>query len=176
MPLTTTVEGLQRYTINLRYDRDFRPTSDALKRDIIVPTPTGAQIPLGQLGRRSRSWTARWASRARAPCPTPGCMWTFAAWTWAPTCRMAMHAVNEAVAARRNQTAPRLQHFLERPIRIHAARQAAPADGRAADAADHHADHLSEHEIAAQDRHRACWRCRSRWSARSGRSTCCTTI
>jgi Cu(I)/Ag(I) efflux system membrane protein CusA/SilA len=49
MPLTTTVEGLQRYTINLRYDRDFRSDLDSLKHDIVVPTPTGAQIPLGEL-------------------------------------------------------------------------------------------------------------------------------
>jgi len=48
-PLTTTVEGLQRYTINLRYDRDFRSDLRALREDIVVPTPTGAQIPLGQL-------------------------------------------------------------------------------------------------------------------------------
>ncbi|HEY5233560.1 MAG TPA: efflux RND transporter permease subunit, partial [Verrucomicrobiae bacterium] len=49
MPLTTTVEGLQRYTINLRYDRDFRSDLDSLKHDIVIPTPTGAQIPLGEL-------------------------------------------------------------------------------------------------------------------------------
>ncbi|HEX4264788.1 MAG TPA: efflux RND transporter permease subunit [Verrucomicrobiae bacterium] len=49
MPLTTTVEGLQRYTINLRYNRDFRSDLRALREDIIVPTPMGAQIPLGQL-------------------------------------------------------------------------------------------------------------------------------
>jgi Cu(I)/Ag(I) efflux system membrane protein CusA/SilA len=49
MPLTTTVQGLQRYTINLRYDRDFRSDLRALREDIVVPTPTGAQIPLGQL-------------------------------------------------------------------------------------------------------------------------------
>jgi copper/silver efflux system protein len=47
--LTTTVEGLQRYTINLRYDRDFRSDLRALREDIVVPTPSGAQIPLGQL-------------------------------------------------------------------------------------------------------------------------------
>ncbi len=47
--LTTTVEGLQRYTVNLRYDRDFRSDLRALREDIVVPTPTGAQIPLGQL-------------------------------------------------------------------------------------------------------------------------------
>ena len=49
MPLTTTVEGLQRYTINLRYDRDFRSDLRALREDIVVPTAAGAQIPLGQL-------------------------------------------------------------------------------------------------------------------------------
>ena len=48
MPLTTTVEGLERYTVNLRYDRDYRENLEALK-EIIVPTMQGAQIPLGQL-------------------------------------------------------------------------------------------------------------------------------
>jgi Cu(I)/Ag(I) efflux system membrane protein CusA/SilA len=50
MPLTTTVEGLERYTVNLRYDRDFRENLEAL-REIVVPAPTGAQIPLGQLAK-----------------------------------------------------------------------------------------------------------------------------
>ena len=49
MALTTTVEGLQRYTISLRYDRDFRSDLRALREDIVVPTMMGAQIPLGQL-------------------------------------------------------------------------------------------------------------------------------
>ena len=49
-PLTTTVEGLERYSINLRYDRDFRENLEAL-REIVIPTPTGAQIPLGQLAK-----------------------------------------------------------------------------------------------------------------------------
>ena len=48
MPLTTTVEGLERYTINLRYDRDFRENLEAL-REISVPTMMGAQVPLGQV-------------------------------------------------------------------------------------------------------------------------------
>ncbi|MDD5350362.1 MAG: CusA/CzcA family heavy metal efflux RND transporter, partial [Chthoniobacteraceae bacterium] len=48
MALTTTVEGLERYTVNLRYDRDYRENLEAL-RDILVPTPQGAQVPLGQL-------------------------------------------------------------------------------------------------------------------------------
>ena len=48
MPFATTVEGLERYTINLRYERDFRQDFQAL-RDLVIPTPTGAQVPLGQL-------------------------------------------------------------------------------------------------------------------------------
>jgi Cu(I)/Ag(I) efflux system membrane protein CusA/SilA len=50
MPLTITVEGQERYTVNLRYSRDFRENLEAL-REIIVPTPTGAQVPLGQLAK-----------------------------------------------------------------------------------------------------------------------------
>ena len=48
MSLTTTVEGLERYGVNLRYDRDYRENLEAL-REILVPTPAGPQIPLGQL-------------------------------------------------------------------------------------------------------------------------------
>jgi Cu(I)/Ag(I) efflux system membrane protein CusA/SilA len=49
MPIATTVEGLERYDITLRYDRDFRSNLDALRNDIVIPTMTGAQVPLGQL-------------------------------------------------------------------------------------------------------------------------------
>ena len=45
---STAVEGLERYPINLRYARDFRDDPDAL-RQVLVPTPGGAQVPLGEL-------------------------------------------------------------------------------------------------------------------------------
>lgn len=48
MNVTTTVEGLERYPVNLRYGREQRDNVDDLKR-ILVPTPTGQQIPMGQL-------------------------------------------------------------------------------------------------------------------------------
>jgi Cu(I)/Ag(I) efflux system membrane protein CusA/SilA len=48
MNITTTVEGLERYPVNLRYSREFRDNLPAL-RDILVQTPTQQQIPLGQL-------------------------------------------------------------------------------------------------------------------------------
>ena len=43
-----TVEGLQRYPINVRYPRELRDDPVAL-REILVATPTGGQVPLGQL-------------------------------------------------------------------------------------------------------------------------------
>ena len=48
MNITTTVEGLERYPVNLRYSRDLRDNPAAL-RDILVQTPTRQQIPLGLL-------------------------------------------------------------------------------------------------------------------------------
>ena len=46
--ITTTVEGRERYPLNIRYARDFRQDLDALKR-VLVPTPAGAQIPISML-------------------------------------------------------------------------------------------------------------------------------
>jgi Cu(I)/Ag(I) efflux system membrane protein CusA/SilA len=48
MNITTTVEGLERYPVNLRYGRELRDDIEAL-RTILVDTPRGQQIPLGQL-------------------------------------------------------------------------------------------------------------------------------
>jgi Cu(I)/Ag(I) efflux system membrane protein CusA/SilA len=48
MNVTTTVEGLERYPINLRYPRELRDNLDQLQ-SILVSTPMGQQIPLGQL-------------------------------------------------------------------------------------------------------------------------------
>ncbi|MEZ5275580.1 MAG: CusA/CzcA family heavy metal efflux RND transporter [Opitutaceae bacterium] len=46
--ISTTVEGRERYPINVRYAQEFREDLPALRR-VLVPTPTGAQIPLEQL-------------------------------------------------------------------------------------------------------------------------------
>ena len=48
MNVTYTVEGLERYPVNLRYNRKFRDNIDELRR-VLVPTPSGAQVPLTQL-------------------------------------------------------------------------------------------------------------------------------
>jgi len=45
MNVGQTVEGLERYPINVRYPRELRDNLEQLQR-VLVPTPTGAQIPL----------------------------------------------------------------------------------------------------------------------------------
>jgi copper/silver efflux system protein len=47
-PVTTTIEGRERYTVNVRYLRDYRTDLEALRR-VLVNTPTGAQIPLAEI-------------------------------------------------------------------------------------------------------------------------------
>jgi Cu(I)/Ag(I) efflux system membrane protein CusA/SilA len=49
MNITQTVEGLERYPVNLRYQRDYRDNIEALGR-VLVPIPGGGNIPLEQLG------------------------------------------------------------------------------------------------------------------------------
>jgi Cu(I)/Ag(I) efflux system membrane protein CusA/SilA len=96
MPLTTTVEGLQRYAVNLRYSRDFRENLGAL-REIVVPTPTGAQVPLGQLAK-IETVHAPMGIKSEAAVPN--------AWIYIDVkgvdvgtyVQMTMRAVNEAVA------------------------------------------------------------------------------
>ncbi len=46
--ITTTVEGRNRFPVNLRYPRELRDDVDRLRR-VLVPTPSGAQVPLSQL-------------------------------------------------------------------------------------------------------------------------------
>ena len=46
--ITTTVEGRERYSVNVRYPREFRDDVDKLSRALIA-TPSGAQIAIGQV-------------------------------------------------------------------------------------------------------------------------------
>ncbi len=54
--VTTTVEGLERFGVNVRYPRELRSTPEQIAREVLVPTPmsseeNGAMIPLGQLAK-----------------------------------------------------------------------------------------------------------------------------
>ncbi|MCF8259305.1 MAG: CusA/CzcA family heavy metal efflux RND transporter [Melioribacteraceae bacterium] len=48
MNITQTVEGLERYSVNLRYQRDYRDNVESLRR-VLIPIPSGGQIPLSLL-------------------------------------------------------------------------------------------------------------------------------
>ena len=48
MNVTQTVEGLARYPVNMRYGSELRDTPEKLRR-ILVPTPTGTQVPITQV-------------------------------------------------------------------------------------------------------------------------------
>ncbi|MEO6815323.1 MAG: CusA/CzcA family heavy metal efflux RND transporter [Edaphobacter sp.] len=52
--IAENIEGRDRFPINVRYERDFRNNIDQM-RGILIATPTGAQIPLGQVARISFS-------------------------------------------------------------------------------------------------------------------------
>ena len=48
---TTTVEGRERFSVNVRYPRELRDSPQAIATQVLVPTPDGAMIPLGQVAR-----------------------------------------------------------------------------------------------------------------------------
>src|SRR5262249_3427393 len=48
--ITTTVEGRERYPVNLRYARDYRSSLDRLGRALLT-TPSGVQIPMAQVAQ-----------------------------------------------------------------------------------------------------------------------------
>ena len=50
--IAENIEGRERYPINVRYQRDFRDNIEKM-RGVLIGTPSGAQIPLGQVARIS---------------------------------------------------------------------------------------------------------------------------
>ncbi|MGD9724806.1 MAG: efflux RND transporter permease subunit [Alphaproteobacteria bacterium] len=47
--VTTTVEGRERFSVNVRYPRDLRSDPQAIATQVLVPTRDGAMVPLGQV-------------------------------------------------------------------------------------------------------------------------------
>jgi len=72
MSITNTVEGLERYPVNLRYSRELRDNIEALRR-VLVPTPTAYKFPLVNL-RPSRREKVPWLYEVKTHDPTRGSM------------------------------------------------------------------------------------------------------
>jgi len=51
--VTTMVEGRERFAVIVRYPRELRDSPQAIAAHVLVPTPGGAMIPLGQLAKLS---------------------------------------------------------------------------------------------------------------------------
>ncbi|HLZ66543.1 MAG TPA: efflux RND transporter permease subunit [Aliidongia sp.] len=49
--VTTTVEGRERYGVNVRYPRGLRDDPQAIASQVLVPTMGGAMVPLGQIAK-----------------------------------------------------------------------------------------------------------------------------
>jgi len=50
-PITTTVEGRERYTVSIRYPRDYRSDPQAISTQVLIPTPEGGTVPLGEVAK-----------------------------------------------------------------------------------------------------------------------------
>ena len=49
--VTTTVEGRERYAVNVRYPRDQRNDPQAIGRDVLISMPGGGTVPLGAVAK-----------------------------------------------------------------------------------------------------------------------------
>jgi Cu(I)/Ag(I) efflux system membrane protein CusA/SilA len=49
--ITTTVEGRERYGVNIRYPRDFRSNPRAVASEVLIPLQGGGTVPLGEIAR-----------------------------------------------------------------------------------------------------------------------------
>ncbi len=47
--VTTTVEGRERYAVQVRYPRAMRSDPEVIAREVLIPLPAGGSIPLGQV-------------------------------------------------------------------------------------------------------------------------------
>ncbi|MGA9604151.1 MAG: CusA/CzcA family heavy metal efflux RND transporter [Methyloceanibacter sp.] len=52
-PVTTTVEGRERYAVSIRYPRDYRSNPEAIADQVLIPLKEGGTVPLGEVAKVS---------------------------------------------------------------------------------------------------------------------------
>ncbi len=149
--VTTTVEGRERYPVNVRYFRDYRSrypqpgTRSAARHGWpgAYPAQTGRHRarPIRPRHAARRERHAQWLRLCG--CRRPG--------------RRQLRGRSQKSGPRAGKTPTGILHRLERPIRSHAARPRTPGCRSAAHSVPHPDAPVSEHPFAREDvSHRAC--------------------
>ena len=130
-PVTTTVEGRERYTVSIRYPRDYRSDPQAIATEVLIPIADGGTVPLGQVAK---------VSLAQGPASIRTENAQLAAYIFVDLRDRDLGGyvadAQKAVAAP-GQVSARLLRHVERPVRISGTRQGPAASRRAGHGADH---------------------------------------
>ena len=122
--VTTTVEGRERYPVNVRYMRDFRSDFGALGRVLVAASGGQRQIPLAQLA------TIKAASGPAMIRDEDGLLTGYVYVDLAGRDPDSYIAGGRSAAPGEGEAPAGLRHLLERPVRGHAAGQGAAGGGR----------------------------------------------
>ena len=129
--VTTTVEGRQRFSVNMRYPRDLRDNPQAIANDVLVPMPAGGAVPLGEVAK---------VEPARGPTSIRTENGQLATYIYVDIRDRDLGGyvadAKQAVQAEHPVPARLLRH-VERPVRVSRARDGTPEGRRAGDADDH---------------------------------------
>jgi Cu(I)/Ag(I) efflux system membrane protein CusA/SilA len=136
--VTTTVEGRERYGVGVRYPRELRSDPEAIATQILVPTPSGAMVPLGQLAQIALTKGApKHSHRKCAAVRLHLCRYSRQRYRW-------LRACGAESRQRAGQIQAWLLHRLERAVRIHGTRQSQAENRDPADIDDHFPAALSQ--------------------------------
>ena len=137
-PVTTTVEGRERYTVSIRYPRDYRSDPQAIASEVLIPLADGGTVPLGQVAK---------VTLAQGPGEHPDRERTIGR---LHLCRSARPRSRRLCRGRQEsrdrtgQVSTWLLRYLERPVRISRTGEGTVADGRASYGPHHLPAALSE--------------------------------
>ena len=146
--IATTVEGRERYPINVRYARDFREDLDALKRVLVTDPHRRAGAHLTACGHQLQNRAAFHPQRKRAARRVRLCGHYQRRHRGLRESRLRAHPRTGAIPAR-------LLHPVGRAVRVSKSRGSPAQSRRSVHSAHHFRSHLHEHAVHHEDDDRA---------------------